>query len=337
MVFSIRLFLYLYNMALVKLSKLERKRISVIFLCFLLAICAWVSISFNKTYSYEVETALNYIDAPKGKAYRSLQNDTINLVVEGSGWQLLFARLRISPQSIDISLKKLNHSNHIVLSEQLSNINKQLASTQKVISVSPDTLMFDFAERISKQIPLKLLTSLSVNSQYGISGASTLLPPTVTITGSKHDLEQINWWNTDSLKLVAINKSVDTTIGLNHHLSGSINIFPEKVRVKIPVDEFTEKEFVLPIQITNNTDFEDVELYPKHVKVILKVALRNYANTRPEDIKAEVDLALWQKKGYTKLPVKLSKLPAFSKLVSVSPSRVDFLVLRNRLNSTNSL
>src|SRR5690606_22194527 len=105
------------------------------------------------------------------KAFHPLQSDTVNLQVEGTGWQLLFARLRIKPQSISISLDKLNNRNFIVFSDQLYNVNSQLLTAQKIISVQPDTLYFDFSTRTVKKVPVELVSELTFYKQYGISSS----------------------------------------------------------------------------------------------------------------------------------------------------------------------
>lgn len=45
--------------------------------------------SAQQKYPYTVQTELLYKDEPQGKAFKALQPDTVDLKVEGTGWQLL--------------------------------------------------------------------------------------------------------------------------------------------------------------------------------------------------------------------------------------------------------
>src|SRR3954467_6247460 len=119
-------------MPFIKLTKIERKRSLTLLTCLLMAIAAWLFLSLNNTYKYPAKTVLVYKDFPQKRAFHALQSDTVDLEVEGTGWQLLFARLRVKPQSIAISLEKLNQRNYILFSEQLPNVNKQLETSQKI-------------------------------------------------------------------------------------------------------------------------------------------------------------------------------------------------------------
>jgi len=313
-------------MPFIKLTKLEQKRFGTVIICVTFAVGAWLFLALNKKYPYTVQTELLYKDEPQGKAFKALQPDTVDLKVEGTGWQLLFARLRIKPPSITVSLQKLNTRSYVVFSEQLDQVNRQLETSQKVISIKPDTLYFDFSRRTNKRVPLKLISKLTFTPQHGIAKEIKLTPSYVNISGPHEELQKIHIWHTDSLKLNDINSSVDTRINLLKNAISNISIYPTSVGVKIPVDEFTEKTIEVPLSILNNRDYHDVKLYPKKVSITLLVALSNYAKTDDEQLKAAVDLNEWKVLGHSKLSVKITKLPEFSKLVSISPSSVDFII-----------
>lgn len=313
-------------MPFIKLTRLEQKRFGAVVICVLCAIGAWLFLALNKKYPYTVQTELLYKDEPQGKAFKALQPDTVDLKVEGTGWQLLFARLRIKPPSITVSLQKLNNRSYVVFSEQLDQINRQLETSQRVISIKPDTLYFDFSRRTNKRIPLKLISKLTFAPQYGIAKEIKLTPSYVNISGPHEELEKIHIWHTDSLKLSDINTDIDTRVNVLKNAISNISIYPTNVGVKIPVDEFTEKTIEVPLSILNNKEYHDVKLYPKKVKITLMVALSNYARTDEEQLKAAIDLNEWKFLKHNKLSVKITKLPDFSKLVSITPSNVDFII-----------
>ncbi len=313
-------------MPFIKLTKLEQKRFGAIVICVICAVGAWLFLALNKKYPYTVQTELLYKDEPQGKAFKALQPDTVALKVEGTGWQLLFARLRIKPPSIAVSLQKLNSRSYVVFSEQLDQVNRQLETSQKIISIKPDTLYFDFSRRTNKRVPLKLISKFSFAPQYGIAKEIKLTPSYVNISGPHEELEKIHVWHTDSLKISDIKNSIDTRINILKNAISNVSIYPSAVGVKISVDEFTEKTIEVPLAILNNREYHDVKLYPKKVKITLLVALSNYAKANEETLKAAIDLNEWKILGHNKLSVKVTKLPEFSNLISIEPSNVDFII-----------
>lgn len=238
--------------------------------------------AFSNQYVYQVRTLVNYTNFPQNKAFHSLQSDTINLQVEGTGWQLLFSKMRISPQSVNVDLKALNRNNYVTFTDQLGNLNRQLESNQKVISVQPDTLYFDFSARTTKRIPIKLASDIGFAGQYGISDRIELTPQYVTVTGPLEDIVRIEVWETDSILLEDIKTNIISKVSLKKSEKANITIFPNSVNYKIPVEEFTEKTIKVPIKLINNPSFDEVRLIPAQVNVTILTALSNYPKINEE-------------------------------------------------------
>jgi len=55
-------------------------------------------------------------------------------------------------------------------------------------------------------------------------------------------------------------------------------------------------------------------------------SLLRYAETDEDFFEAEADLSLWKSQGYSTLPVKLTRIPPFCKVINVEPQNIDFIV-----------
>ena len=320
------IFVYFTIMPFIKLTKIERKRILTLLTCLLMAIGAWLFLSLKNKYVYTAKTVLVYKNFPQKRAFHALQSDTVDLQVEGTGWQLLFARLRINPQSIAISLEKLNSRNFILFSEQLYNVNKQLESSQKIISVRPDTLYFDFSERTVKRVPVKLVSDFTFAKQYDISSDIELVPEYVTLSGPEEELEKIKYWATDTLRLKDLQRTAVSRVTTLGNRMKNVNIFPASIEVKVPVDEFTEKTIELPVTVINNKEYYDIKLFPKKVKVTFLVALSKYQTINENFMDAVVDIDDWKIRKHSQLRVTLSRFPDYCRLIRISPDKVDFII-----------
>lgn len=313
-------------MPFIKLTKLERKRVVVVITCLLAAIGTWLFIALENKYPYAVKTELIYKDEPQKRAFKPLQPDAVELQVEGTGWQLLFSRLHLEPQSVTVSLAKLSTRSYILFSEQLADINRQLGSAQQVISVKPDTLYFDFSRRTTKRVPLKLASNLTFVKQYGVSNPIRLTPAYVNISGPQDELAKITEWHTDTLKLSDLQKTATTRISIKQNVSNNISIYPSSVAVRVPIDEFTEKTVEVPLKVINNYEFYNVKLFPKKVKVTFLVSLSGYQDIDQEFIEAVVDLKEWKDLAHSQFTVKIKRFPDFCKLVKIVPNKINFIV-----------
>ncbi|MVN22727.1 CdaR family protein [Mucilaginibacter arboris] len=314
-------------MAIIKLSRVERRRISAFFTCLVLAVVAWIFVTMSNNYTFPVKVALNYKNQPLRKAFYALQADTVTALVSGTGWQKLFANITSTQnRRITVDLKKLETQNFIVLSNQLPFINQKSDRSKQIISFNPDTVYFDFTARKVKRVPVKLQYQISYQNQYARSDDISLKPDFVTVSGPAAYVDSVSSWKTDSLIVKKANANISAKLNLFLPKENNVSIYPKTIAVTIPVDEFTEKTLEIPIKLINNKSYSKVTLFPKKVKVTFTVSLNNYSEVNTDFFEAVADLDDWQKNGLVILPVKLKQQPDYCKIVSIQPNNVNFIV-----------
>ncbi|MDB5022689.1 MAG: YbbR-like protein [Mucilaginibacter sp.] len=313
-------------MAIVKLSASERRRLSAFFTCLVLAALAWVFTTLSNTYNFTVKEVLSYKNAPQKRAFHSLQPDTINTTLQGTGWQMLFSRMNKQNKTISVDLSTLENKDYVVLSSQLKQINDKKEFDEQVVTFSPDTLYFDFSNRAVKRVPVQLVSDIKYQRQFAQSNDISIKPSYVTLSGPGNLIDDIKAWNTDSLRLDSVNETVKARLDLQQAKEGNIGIYPKSVQVVLPVDEFTEKTISVPVKLINNRDYHKVKIFPQKVKVTFTTSLSRYAQMDEDFFEASADLSLWRDRGYTTLPVKLTRLPSYCKIVKIEPQSIDFIV-----------
>lgn len=312
-------------MPLITLNRIERRRLAVFFSCLIVASATWMLIALSGNYKYRVDSRINYIDPPENRAYHPLQEDSVSLQIEGSGWQLLFSRLRLQPPVINVSLSSLSSRSYIVFSNQLNELNKQFDSNQRVIAVDPDTLFFDFSKRSVKKIPVRLIQNISFVPTYGIAGPIRLIPDHVIVNGAAADLKKLDFWPTAIFTKTEVSDNISAKVGFMQSRSDNMDVFPLSVKVEIPVERFTEKIVEVPVKVLNAEGY-DVQVLPEKVSVTILTALSRYASINQDSFVVSVNLNDPREPGYSQLPLKLTHIPAFSKLVKIDPQVVDFFI-----------
>ncbi|WP_207532255.1 YbbR-like domain-containing protein [Desertivirga arenae] len=311
-------------MPVFKLSRIERRRLTVFFTSMLIAIFCWLFFTLSNRYPYSLHVRINYVDPPFHKAFRPLNDDSITLNIEGTGWQLLFSRLRSDSTPINISLKRLNQNQLVLLSEQKERISSQLSNGKKFISASPDTLFFDFSKRVTKKVPVKLLYRLAFEKGFGMSGPLTFSPDSVIVSGAAEDVKSINFWETEIFTMGLVESNIASKVNTKKPAT-NVDVIPQQVKIKVPVDVFTEKVLDIPVKVLNDQN-QEVRLLPEKVKVTLLTSLRNYRSLERDSFLAVADLEGWQKNRFPQLPVVFKKFPAYTRLVKIEPQVVDFII-----------
>jgi YbbR domain-containing protein len=313
-------------MAFVKLSATERRRVSAFFTCLVLAAVAWVFTTLSNNYTFTVKEILTYKNAPQKRAFHSLQPDTINTTMQGTGWQMLFSKMNNEDRNITVDLHTLENKDYVVLSSQLKQINDKKDFDEQIVAFSPDTLYFDFSNRAVKRVPIQLTSLIKYQHQFAQSNDISIKPSYVTLTGPGNLIDNIKSWSTDSLVLDSVNETVRTRLDLQSSKEGNVSVYPKAVQVVLPVDEFTEKTISIPVKLTNNSNYYNVKVFPQKVKITFTTSLSRYTEMDDDFFEAAADISLWRDRGYNTLPVKLTRIPAYCKIVKIEPQNIDFIV-----------
>jgi YbbR domain-containing protein len=313
-------------MAIIKLSATEKRRASAFVTCLALAIVAWVIVTLSNSYSYTVKQILTYKNSPQKRAFHPLQPDTVNVTLKGSGWQMLLSKMKDQNKPIKIDLQTLEKENYIVLSTQLIAINETKDLNNKIVAIAPDTLFFDFSNRSTKRVPVQLSASLKYQRQFAQSDNITIKPAYVTVSGPSNRIDKITVWKTDSLSLKDVDETVNTRVNLEPATEGNISIYPKSVLVTVPVNEFTEKTIEVPVKLVNNNNYYNVKIFPQKVKVTFTTSLNKFADIDDDLFEADVDLDMWKNHGNSVLPVMLTKLPEYCRIVKIEPKNIDFII-----------
>ncbi|SFC48251.1 hypothetical protein SAMN05421747_11254 [Parapedobacter composti] len=313
-------------MPILNLNKAQRRKLSIFAKCIVFSFLAWGLFAVSNTYTYTVKSGVQYVNIPDNRAFHPLQSDTVSIRLRAVGWQLLFFRLQSAVQPIQVDLSGLENRNWIVLGNQLGFINRQFPANQRVIAVSPDTLYFDFSKQTERKVPVTPLYRLQFSRQYAVIDDLRVSPEYVTITGPLEDVVQIERWETDTIRATDVSSDIHTTVRLKQNHRANINVYPTMVEVSIPVGEVTEKILEVPLKVENAKSFSSVKLLPGRVKLTVMVSLRDFTRVTANSFEAVVNMEEWVEHGVNKLPVIITRMPEFCRLVKIEPQNVDFFV-----------
>ncbi|WP_262245580.1 CdaR family protein [Parapedobacter soli] len=315
-------------MPILNLNKAQRRKLSIFAKCVIFSFLAWALFAISSNYVYTVKAGMQYVNAPDNRAFHPLQSDTVSVQLEATGWQLLFATFQSSTPTIQVDLSGLRNRNWVVFTSQLGFVNRQFPANKRVVSVSPDTLYFDFSKQTERKVPVKALHRLQFKKQYAIIDELSISPEYVTITGPLEDVVQIEEWETDTIRASNVDNSIRTIAYLKHNQRANINVYPTSVEVDIPVGEVTEKILEVPLKVENGNQFSSVKLLPGKVQLTVMVSLRDFTKVTAGTFEAVVNMDDWVDNDIKNLPVIITRIPEFCKLVKVEPQNVDFFVRR---------
>lgn len=313
-------------MSIIKLSGIEKRKVSIFIVCLFCAVIAWLFFALSNQTVKTYERTLEYKNLPLNKAFYPLQPDSVLVQVQSSGWQAIFMGWVVNKKPLAVDLSLLQNKNYIVLSQNLASLNYNSKQSQKIKSIKPDTLFFDFTKRNVKKLPIKFISTLLYKKQFAQNGPIEISPNYVTVIGPDVELKKMHFWPTQVFKKRKICTDVLQNIGLVKTYKNNIKVFPSVVTVKIPVEEFTEKEIEIPIKIANNPNYYGIKMYPNKISIKLMLPLSKFNKISADDFEAIADLNIGVVNKADKLPVKVVNKVNFTKIVQIYPHQVAYII-----------
>jgi len=297
----------------------------------LLSIIFWFLDALSEKYVSQINYPVRYTSFPDNKILQNQLPNTLKLKVEAYGFDILKYKLSIAQTPVFVQVNSLplretddNASIYISTNYMHQEIEKQLSAGINLIDISPDSIVFRFANQLRKKVVVRHNFSIQFKQPYLLSGKIKFEPDSILISGLAQQVKAIQYIETEAVGFENMKDSVEQTVPLKT-LSG-IEFSKNEVKATIPIEQFTQKEFELPIQVQNLPDNLQIKLFPQHVKLLFLVSLSNYKRIIPAYFQATVDYNLLKNNKQEKVPVKISKQTSDIQNLQIYPTEVEYIV-----------
>ncbi|MEE4197925.1 MAG: hypothetical protein V2I54_09780 [Bacteroidales bacterium] len=294
----------------------------------------WFLNQLEQEYETEVTLPVRYTSFPKDKILVNELPRQFDIRVKGYGYKLLEYKIsnKFLPFVIDvntITMRLYSRKDYVkfyALTRNLSDkIEQQLSSELKIITIQPDTLFFDFADRIHKKVPVISKVKPIPASQYLIKGDLKLDPDSIIISGANPIIDTIQQVYTREIELPDLTKDYKESIAIDKY--DQVDYSDEEVEIAISIEKFTEGSLKIPLKVKNVPDSLVLRTFPNEISVSYFVALSDYDKVLPQFFDAEVD---FNEINFTdnKAKVKITGSPEYIRSLRFYPQAVEYLIER---------
>ncbi len=266
-----------------KVKNFSYHKALVFVVCLALSSLLWLLNSLEKRYTSRISVPVNFVDFPKDKQFSGSLPKNLDLMVDAYGYTLLTYRLRLAFSPILLNVNELidntldrgyKYKYTVTAVGHKEEIEKQISSEIRILSIKPDTLVFNFSKIISKKIKVKPTLKLSFESQYSLAGEPTTVPDSFLVSGPKNILDTLKFIPTDFYSFPKLAHSFEQLVTIQP--PPGVKLDSKEVYLTIPVEQNTEVTFEIPIQVINNPSDINVKTFPGKVKVTCRIGLSKY-------------------------------------------------------------
>ena len=290
----------------------------------LLSLTFWTSTKLSNTYIVEESFSIIWTNIPNG-IIPSSENQQMNVSISASGIEILIYRL--INKSINISLSQADFSGEkglIDLRGQDFFIKKQFFENTKLNILNPLFLEFKFSRLEEKVFTVVPQIEINLRAGYLIDSSLKVTPDSILVRGPKSILDTLNSIQSESIIADDLYENFRKKVSLRS--IPEIQLSESKVTVEVAVSRYTEKEFLLNVEVINLPLGTRVKLFPPKAKVRVTLPLSVLRTIKTSDFNLVVDYNNIFKDVEKKLDLIMIRRPSSVKKVILEPKKVNYLI-----------
>jgi len=292
----------------------------------------WMLNALSKNYTSIIEFPLEYTDFPQDRVFVGEMPGHLDLQINAHGYALLRYKMFRKPDPIGFKISAFNMnsrgegSSDYVLTRYLRDrISAQLDPELQLLEIKPDTLYFQFTERVSRRVRVRPDLAFSVDNQFTIKDEIKVTPDSVDLTGPDLILDTLDFVSTERVDLGLLTRNFKDKMRLKQ--IPELVYAVSRVECSIELERFTEMQVPVPIVVLNLPDSILVQTFPSRVILTCKVGLSKYDRIEGHPFRAVVDYELIDERTKD-LNVNVQNLPLYLISYEYSPKSVEFLKSR---------
>jgi len=307
-----------FNPIVILRDKSER---AILMICMSIAFVFWIAVKMTETYEREIKVNIEFKSPSDNLMLSKVPPNQLIVTVKGSGWDLFWVK---SP-NLSYFLTFDDAKETRVFRQQLFryDIASQLENKDiEIITLIPEQISLKLDIRTNKRVRVEFKENIKIAPQFTQIGSTVIQPENVLVTGPANEVNKIESWQTEPFEVEGMNKRIKNSIPLQSHPNKQVSFAPQAVTYDIIIEELTEKELILPIELIGDT--AGLKIFPNQIRVKCNVGLSNYDRLTADNFSLIIDAN--NIKDKERLPIIIQKTPTFIQHVTYEMNSVNYLI-----------
>lgn len=298
------------------------------FLFLIVAFVFWLLIFFERNTEGNYTIPIKYVNMPKQEVFVDPVPQHIDLRVRDLGSELFRYSFFKKRDSLLIDVAEAQKSNDARLqgNELTQLIRSKLAVNTQLVGYMPASISLKTSKLQSKTVPVVFDGEMRTSAGHLVIDSISIIPSEATVFGTPEQLVNI----TNIVTEYSVFENLKATSQLSAKIKAieGVSIEPKEVDIYIPIHEFTERQFEIPIIATDKPETINVRFFPSRARVTFSVTLDDYKKIVPEDFEIKISYNSLKQIEGDQVELELSKFPPSIKNPHITPAMVEFLFER---------
>ena len=258
------------------------EKVVVFIVSIVIALGLWLLVNLGQQFSITINMPLSISEVDDEYALVEEPPEYIEVNISGEGWNLLNIysnppHLTINPDSEQIDIMELV--------EARMNMFQDIS----VQDVQPSNLEIQLEELTSRNVPVNPDVEYSFRRQCDFISEPVITPDSVTIYGAQSLVDSYSELTTERYEFTDIREDIDKELEIKKP-DELLSLEQHTARLEAGVDEFTEEQVSIPVEVTGIPANRSVRFSPPDITVTFRVPLKEYEQIRESNpFEAHVD------------------------------------------------
>jgi hypothetical protein len=283
-------------------------------------------------YEIQLQIPVNYKDMPNDMAFVRTPPSGITVRIRDKGSVLLNYTLGRKIASIAVNMQDttLYGGGALVLSSKdiESIIMRQLIPTTSLLSFDPQRIEAPCGKLEKKRLPVYFNGDVRTEPGFLVSGDIIISPSMTDVYATDVVLASLSSVQTVYTEIQKGNKTIIRRLKLKETDGAVFN--PGTVSVTIPIEEYTQKTFEIPIVCRHIPAGYIIRMFPSVVKVTCNVPLSLFKDLSDKDFIVETIADDTAQNASGMLPVRIAKKPDWVERVALSQDSIEFILEQSK-------
>lgn len=308
----------------------------VFLVCLLVSMIIWLLIKLSGEFFSDITYPVTFRATPENYILTGAQDSMLSLNVKMTGFALIATKYFSDKSPVELDLEDLTFNPSGADTVQVKygtdvlagEIADELNIEKELVSVWPDTLVFQFQKFAKKKVKIIPHLVFELKKQFQLSRSIKIQPDSVEVSGPKGIISRMETVRTKKIDLGVIDETHVIDASLKPSSNSNISYSEKKVSVTIPVEKFTEASVELDIIIDKDNRDIAVKIFPEKVTVYYLVSLNDFNRVDPEMFRAEVNYQTNMELFTRKLKVEIVNKPDFVRINKIKPQKVEYIIIK---------
>ncbi|WP_439880960.1 hypothetical protein ACSX1A_17645 [Pontibacter sp. MBLB2868] len=285
----------------------------------------WLLNALNKSYSTQTTYPVRFVYNTEELIPIKPLPEEVVINVTGKGWKLLRKSLRVEVQPAEIYIRNLPRNKFLLGSALRPALVNALDGLQLNFVVT-DTLYFNFNERVSRTIPLRLDPSQKLTGEkHAVIGPALIEPDSVVFTGPSSMVDSLPSPILLRLPQEPLTEPAKIKVPINYNNKSMVTVNVKEAEVRLNVKNLVQEERQIIPEIVNVPAGREITLRPPYVLVRYQLLEDSIPSLNRDNFKAILNYKRYNRQDSTLVPELVQK-PGGVRNVTLWPEHIKAVV-----------